>query len=109
MLRLAGAEADIVSFNFNNRAGMIGPDGVGSSTAEATAQKVEWVREGAGDRFDEIELEIGAYFTVVTDDAKTTAEGFAGMFGLSTRGRARAPPCADRHHRRHRRRARAAP
>ena len=29
VLRLAGAEADIVSFNFNNRAGVIGPDGVG--------------------------------------------------------------------------------
>ena len=84
VLRLAGAEADIVSFNFNNRAGVIGPDGVGSSTAEATAQKVEWVREGAGDRFDDIELEIGAYFTVVTDDAKTTADGFAGMFGLTS-------------------------
>ena len=37
VLRLAGREADIVSFNFNNRAGVIGPDGVGASTAEATA------------------------------------------------------------------------
>ena len=83
VLRLAGREADIVSFNFNNRAGVIGPDGVGASTAEATAQKVGWVREGAGDRFDEIELEIAAYFTFVTDDAEATAAGLAKTFGLT--------------------------
>src|SRR6185503_2271922 len=83
VLRLAGAEADIVSFNFNNRAGVIGPDGVGASTAEATAEKVGWVREGAGDRFDDIELEIAAYFTFVTDQAAATADGLAKMFGLT--------------------------
>ena len=33
VLRLAGKEADIVSLNFNNRSGTIGPDGVGLSTA----------------------------------------------------------------------------
>lgn len=82
VLTLAGAEADIVSFNFNNRAGVIGPDGVGMSTASETARKVGWVRDGAGARFDEIELEIGAYFTVVTDDAAGTAAAMAPMFAL---------------------------
>lgn len=84
VLQLAGREADIVSFNFNNRAGVIGAEGVSSSTAENMEQKVAWVREGAGDRFDQIELEIGAYFTAVTDDAPAAAEGLAKMFGLST-------------------------
>ena len=83
VLRLAGREADIVSFNFNNRAGVIGAEGVGSSTAENMDDKVSWVREGAGDRFDQIELEIGAYFTAVTDDADGAAGGLAKMFGLS--------------------------
>ncbi len=83
ILRMAGREADIVSLNFNNRAGVIGPDGVGSSTADETAKKIEWIREGAGDRFSQIEIEIGAYFTVVTDDAKKVAAGFAAMFGLT--------------------------
>ena len=58
ILRLAGREADIVSLNFNNRSGMIGPDGVQMSTAEETAKKVGWIKEGAGDRFDEIEIEM---------------------------------------------------
>jgi probable F420-dependent oxidoreductase len=83
VLGIAGREADIVSLNFDNRSGKIGPAGVGSSTAELTAQKIEWIRAGAGDRFDQIELEIAAYFTVVTDQRDATLGKMAPMFGLS--------------------------
>ncbi len=84
VLRLAGKRADVVSLNFNNRSGMIGPDGVGLSTPEQTERKLAWVREGAGDRFDALELEIGAYFTFVTDAADQTAAGMGQALGLST-------------------------
>lgn len=83
ILRLAGREADIVSLNFNNRAGMIGPDGVGTSTEAETRKKVGWIREGAGDRFDDLEIEIGAYFTFVMDDPAPVLAQFAQMFGMS--------------------------
>lgn len=87
VLGIAGREADIVSLNFNNSSGKIGPDGVGSSTAELTAQKVDWIRAGAeartdGRTFDDIEIEIGAYFTVVTDKREATLGQMAPMFGL---------------------------
>jgi probable F420-dependent oxidoreductase len=65
ILKLAGKVADIVSFNYNNRSGMLGEDGVRLSTAEETLRKLAWVKQGAGARFDEIELEIGAYKTFV--------------------------------------------
>jgi len=84
VLGIAGREADIVSLNFNNSSGKIGPDGVGSSTAELTAEKIGWVRDGAGDRFDDIEIEIGAYFTVVTDQRDATLAKMAPMFGLES-------------------------
>jgi len=83
VLTLAGAQADIVSLNFNNRAGVVGPDGVGGAVAAETDRKIGWVRDGAGDRFESIELEIGAYFTTVTDDPLTTATALGSMFGLS--------------------------
>lgn len=83
VLTYAGSAANIVSFNFNNRAGFVGPDGVRSSSAAAMDDKIGWVREGAGDRFNEIELEVGAYFTVITDDPSTVAAKMGGMFGLS--------------------------
>ena len=83
ILRLAGREADIVSLNFNNRSGMIGPDGVGKSTAEETEKKMRWIKEGAGDRFDDLEIEIGAYFSFVMDDPSPVLGPFAQSFGLS--------------------------
>jgi probable F420-dependent oxidoreductase len=83
VLSLAGREADIVSFNFNNRSGMIGPDGVGNSTADATAEKVAWVKKAAGTRFPAIELEIGAYFTFVQDGAEAIAAGMGQAMGLT--------------------------
>ncbi len=91
VLRLAGREADIVSLNFNNRAGVIGPDGVRMSTQEETRRKLRWIREGAGERFDALELEIGAYFTVVVDDPAPVLTGFAQMFGVAEAEVARHP------------------
>jgi probable F420-dependent oxidoreductase len=91
ILQLAGREADIVSFNFNNRAGVIGPDGVQTSTAEKTLRKVEWVREAAGARFADVELEIALYFAFVGDGTAAVAQGMAANFGLSPEEMARHP------------------
>lgn len=82
VLSIAGREADIVSLNFNNATGRLGAEGVGSSTAELTDQKIAWVKAAAGPRFGAIEFEIGAYFTVVTSDSAMVAK-MAGMFGLA--------------------------
>lgn len=83
ILTIAGREADIVSLNFNNSSGVIGPAGVGSSTAEATMEKIGWIKQGAGDRFEDLEIEIAAYFTVVTEDEDATLGMMAPMFGLT--------------------------
>ena len=84
VLTLGGREADIVSFNFDNSSGMIGPLGVASGMAEQTLKKVQWVKDGAAAAGRPIpELEIGAYFTFVVDDPIPVAEGFGAMFGMS--------------------------
>ncbi|MEN8160807.1 MAG: TIGR03621 family F420-dependent LLM class oxidoreductase [Myxococcota bacterium] len=83
VLSLAAREADIVSLNFNNRSGTLGPDGVRSGSADATAEKVGWIRNAAGERFDALELEIGAYFTFVQDGAEAIAKGMGRAMGLS--------------------------
>jgi alkanesulfonate monooxygenase SsuD/methylene tetrahydromethanopterin reductase-like flavin-dependent oxidoreductase (luciferase family) len=85
ILRLAAAQADIVSLNYDNRSGKLGADGIQRSTAEATRRKIEWVREAAGARFDEIEMEISANFVDVTDDPVTTARRLGDQFGLTER------------------------
>jgi probable F420-dependent oxidoreductase len=91
VLELAAREADVVSLNFNNRSGVIGREGVGSSTAEATAKKMLWIRNAAGDRAGVFDVEIGAYFTFVTADATALAAGLGSQFGLSAEDMRRHP------------------
>jgi probable F420-dependent oxidoreductase len=84
VLGIAGREADIVSLNFDNSSGKLGPSGIGTSTASLTEQKLGWIKDGAGDRFADIELEIGAYFTAVTDDRTAGLEKYATAMGMTT-------------------------
>lgn len=83
VLRMAGELADIVSINFDNRSGRIGPEGFTSGTAARTDEKLGWVREGAGDRYDDLEIEIASYFTMVSDDADGVRTGMASMFAMT--------------------------
>lgn len=83
VLGIAGRLADIVSINFDNSAGKIGEHGLASGTASGTDAKLQWIRDGAGDRFDELEIEIGAYFTTVTDHRQPTLEAMAPMMGMT--------------------------
>jgi hypothetical protein len=83
VLRLAGRLADIVSINFNNAAGQLGAGSVASSTQDATMEKIGWIREGAGDRFGDIELEIAAYFVAISDDPAEAVAAMARRFGVS--------------------------
>ena len=82
ILALAGREADIVSVNFDLSSGAIGTHLGATATAGATAEKVGWVREAAGDRFDDIELSHTAYLSMVTDDRDAVAAGLGSGFGL---------------------------
>jgi probable F420-dependent oxidoreductase len=77
ILQLAAQTADIVAFNISNAAGKLTSAGPQSATAAATAQKVDIVRKAAGDRFPELQLEIGNFFTFLTDDIPATAAHLA--------------------------------
>jgi hypothetical protein len=49
------------------------------------AQKVEWVREGAGDRFGLLEFNVTAFITMVTDDPEGFAAGVGEQVGLDAK------------------------
>jgi probable F420-dependent oxidoreductase len=83
ILGLAGRLADIVSLNFDNSSGRLGSASVLSSGATETENKIRWIRDGAGDRFDHLEIELGAYFVGVGDGAAAQLESIAGRFGVS--------------------------
>jgi probable F420-dependent oxidoreductase len=94
ILALAAREAEIVGINANLRSGDgTSPDTAKSMTPAATDQKVGWVRDAAGDRFGDLELQSLVGFVHVTDDAKGILEGIANTFGISVEDARLAPPC----------------
>ncbi len=94
ILTLAAREAQIIGINANLRSGDgTAPDAARSMTPQATDEKIEWVRDAAGARFDDLELQALIGFVYVTDDAKRILEGIAGTFGVSVEDARLAPPC----------------
>ncbi len=82
VLRIAARRADIVGINATLTAGAVGPDAIATMTAEAVDSKVGTVRDAAGDRFADIEMNIRAFLVQVTDDAAAAAQGIADMVGV---------------------------
>jgi probable F420-dependent oxidoreductase len=82
VLSIAAREADVVGINGNLAAGVIGPEAVATMTREAVVERVALVREAAGERVDEIELNIRTFFVSVTDDRAGTLSNLAGFVGV---------------------------
>lgn len=83
VLRIAAREADIVGVNFSLAEGEVNPKVAVTGSAQATREKIAWVREAAGARIDEIELNVLVFVAAITDDARTLAERIAPGFGLT--------------------------
>jgi probable F420-dependent oxidoreductase len=81
LLSIAAREADIVGFTTRARAD--GTKVTEDMTIEGMEQKVAWVKEAAGERFDHIEL--NAIITTVrqTDNQRSAAIELAGQLGLT--------------------------
>lgn len=83
MLSLAAREADIVGFNANLSAGAVGPGVARQALAEKFRERVAWVREAAGERFDDLELHCHTFLCMVGADREQVAQVMAAPFGVT--------------------------
>jgi probable F420-dependent oxidoreductase len=83
VLRLAAMEAAVVAINVNLKAGVIDERAFPDGTPDSTDRKVAWVREAAGDRTDEIELQARVHLAMITDDREAIIDELAPAFGLT--------------------------
>lgn len=83
ILTFAGAAADIVSISPGLRARAFGEYPAAISVEDNTTTQIDWVRSGAGDRFDDIELSIVAMPVRITARPRVAAEEVAPNFGLT--------------------------
>lgn len=81
VLSFAGREADIVGLAA--RSHVRGLDWV-TALPQAIQEKVAWVREAAGERFEQLEFSSTIFITSVTDHAEDVAHGIGKRLGLTT-------------------------
>ncbi len=82
VLQIAAKWADIVGINVNLKEGTGGPEAAPNATPDATRRKIAWVKEAAGARFDDIELNSLIGFAIITDDRKGVIDTMAPHFGI---------------------------
>jgi probable F420-dependent oxidoreductase len=83
ILAVAGRHADIVGLNVSLHDGVIDSRVGPNATAAATLEKISWVRDAAGPRFDDIELHVRVHLAAVTDDRDAMADALGPAFGLA--------------------------
>lgn len=83
VLSLAAREADIVGINPSLAAGYLGPEAAASAKADLFRQRVEWVRQAAGQRFDALELQCLTFMVQVVPNRQEVVEATAPLFAMT--------------------------
>ncbi len=91
VLSAAARYADIVGFNPSLHEGEVGVGAARSSIADQFVMRRQWVQEAAGDRFDQIELQMNTFVATVTNDRDELFRNFAPAFGLTETEAANTP------------------
>jgi len=91
VLGLAGREADIVGVNPRLTEGFYGPQAIASAAPEYYDERVAWVREAAGERFDSIEVQSLTFVVQVVPNAAELIEQMAPGVGMTPEQAAETP------------------
>jgi probable F420-dependent oxidoreductase len=83
VLGLAGREADIVGINLSLASGTMDAAAGASGAPDRTDAKVDAIRHGAGERFDQLELQTRIHMVLPTDDRGALIESMAPGFDLT--------------------------
>jgi probable F420-dependent oxidoreductase len=83
VLGIAAREADIVGVNPSLAAGYIGPEVLETTTAEYYHQRIEWIRQAAGARFEQLELQVLTFLVQVVPDRADALARLAGMLSVT--------------------------
>jgi probable F420-dependent oxidoreductase len=82
VLGIAAREADIVGVNPSLAAGYIGPEVLATTTAEYYGQRIEWVKEAAGPRFDQLELQCLTFIVQIVPNRDEAIAQLAGALSV---------------------------
>ena len=79
VLGIAGREADIVGVNPSLAAGHIGTEVIATTAPAYYDERVDWIREAAGDRFDALELQCLTFMVQIVPNRTEAVEQLAAL------------------------------
>ncbi|MHB8328841.1 MAG: TIGR03621 family F420-dependent LLM class oxidoreductase [Acidimicrobiales bacterium] len=82
VLSIAGRQADIVGLNPRLTEGFVGPESLASMAPYHYDRRLTWVREAAGGRFSEIEIQCLTFFVRVVSNGEEVLEDTARLFRM---------------------------
>jgi len=82
LLSLAARRADVVGVNPSVRSGRTDAAAAQDGAADVTDRKLAWVRDAAGTRYGDIEINMLIFACVVTDDRASVIDAMAPLFGV---------------------------
>jgi probable F420-dependent oxidoreductase len=91
VLRIAAEHADIVGINPSLRSGNVGPETIATTTPQHYAERIGWVREFAGDRIDELELQSLVFLAQIGRPQQEVAEEMSALVGFPAEDVAASP------------------
>jgi probable F420-dependent oxidoreductase len=83
VLAMAAKHADIIGVNPELTSGVAGVEAAKTAIADRYLERIGWIREAAGERFESIELQVLGQIEQITDDREDFATKMAPLFGLS--------------------------
>jgi probable F420-dependent oxidoreductase len=83
VLGIAGREADIVGVNPSLAAGYVGREVLETTTADYYRQRIEWIRDAAGARFDSLELQCLTFVVQIVPNRDEAVAQLAGAMSVT--------------------------
>ena len=83
VLRYAGGHVEIVGVNASIHSGVIDTAAAQDGHPDRIDEKVAWVKDGAGARFDDLEINAWLAAAEITDDARAVGDVLGELFGVA--------------------------
>ena len=83
VLTIAAQMADTIGVNPSLAAGVVGPDAAQSALADVYRERMTWIRAAAGDRFDDLDLQVLTFMTSIVPNRDEVIANMAPLFNIT--------------------------
>jgi probable F420-dependent oxidoreductase len=83
VLTIAAQMADTIGVNPNLRSGAVDMETARSAMGDVYRERMQWIRDAAGERFDSIDLQVLTFMTQVVENRDEVIANIAPLFGVT--------------------------